>query len=125
MLSHQLPMLPPLNDFWDALPEIFNWILGNAPIPQRALIQRGTGEMPIRSRVLPMSVPLPSRPILRSFVSQRRIISVSISVTMAVFAASSRIRFGRRPRETTYCAPSVVIQESTGPIAWTGCRERR
>jgi predicted nucleotidyltransferase component of viral defense system len=24
MLSHQLPMLPPLNDFWDALPEIFS-----------------------------------------------------------------------------------------------------
>jgi len=23
MLSHQLPVLPPLNDFWDALPEIF------------------------------------------------------------------------------------------------------
>jgi len=22
MLSHQLPVLPPLNDFWDALPEI-------------------------------------------------------------------------------------------------------
>lgn len=61
MLSHQLPVLPPLNDFWDALPEIFNWITSGAPIPQRALIQRGLGEMPVRTRVLPMNIPPRSR----------------------------------------------------------------
>jgi hypothetical protein len=64
MLSHQLPVLPPLSDFWDALPEIFTWITGGAPVPQRAFIQHGVGEIPIHSRVLPMSVPLPSRSIL-------------------------------------------------------------
>ena len=61
MLSHQLPVLPPLNDFWDALPEIFNWMTSGAPIPQRALIQRGLGETPVRTRVLPMNIPLRSR----------------------------------------------------------------
>jgi len=61
MLSHQLPVLPPLNDFWDALPEIFNWITSGAPIPQGALIQRGIGETPVRTRVLPMNIPLRSR----------------------------------------------------------------
>ncbi|HEY7402150.1 MAG TPA: nucleotidyl transferase AbiEii/AbiGii toxin family protein [Candidatus Angelobacter sp.] len=61
MLSHQLPVLPPLNDFWDALPEIFDWITSGAPIPERALIQRGLGEMPVRTRVLPMNIPLRSR----------------------------------------------------------------
>ena len=61
MLSHQLPILPPLNDFWDALPEIFNWILSGAPVPQRALIQRGTGEVSVRTRVLPINIPLRSR----------------------------------------------------------------
>lgn len=61
MLSHQLPVLPPLNDFWDALQEIFNWITSGAPIPQRALIQRGIGEVPVRTRALPMNIPLRSR----------------------------------------------------------------
>ena len=61
MLSHQLPVLPPLNDFWDALPEIFNWMTSGAPIPQRALIQHGLGETPVRTRVLPMNIPLRSR----------------------------------------------------------------
>ncbi len=61
MLSHQLPVLPPLNDFWDALPEIFNWMTSGAPIPQGALIQHGLGETPVRTRVLPMNIPLRSR----------------------------------------------------------------
>jgi hypothetical protein len=59
MLSHQFLVLPPLNDFWDALPEIFTWITSGAPVPQRALIQHEAGEIAIRSRVLPMGVPLP------------------------------------------------------------------
>ena len=61
MLSHQLPVLPPLNDFWGALPEIFNWITSGAPIPHRALIQRGIGEVPVRTRILLMSIPFCSR----------------------------------------------------------------
>ena len=61
MLSHQLPVLPPLNDFWDALPEIFNWMMSGAPVLQRAFIQRGIGEVPVRTRLLPMNIPLRSR----------------------------------------------------------------
>jgi hypothetical protein len=64
MLSHQLPTLPPLNDFWDALPEIFAWIMGGALVPQRAVIQPVVGEVPVRSRVLPMTVPVRSRSTL-------------------------------------------------------------
>jgi predicted nucleotidyltransferase component of viral defense system len=30
MLAHQLPALPPLNSFWDALPEFFAWLAGGA-----------------------------------------------------------------------------------------------
>jgi len=66
MLSHQLPVLPPLNDFWDALPEIFAWIMGGAEIPQRALIQHGAGEIAVRTRVLPMGVPVRSRSTLET-----------------------------------------------------------
>jgi hypothetical protein len=64
MLKHQLPVLPPLNDFWDALPEIFTWMTSGAPVPQRAIIQHGAGEVAVRTRVLPMAVPLPSRSTL-------------------------------------------------------------
>lgn len=64
MLGHQLPVLPPLNDFWDALSEIFGWLTGAAEAPQRALIQHGPGEVAVRTRVLPMGVPVPSRSTL-------------------------------------------------------------
>jgi predicted nucleotidyltransferase component of viral defense system len=64
MLAHQLPVLPPLNDFWDALPEIFTWIMSGAEIPQRAFIQHGAGEIAVRTRVLPMGVPIRSRSTL-------------------------------------------------------------
>jgi Nucleotidyl transferase AbiEii toxin, Type IV TA system/WYL domain len=64
MLSHQLPVLPPLNDFWEALPEIFSWMTGVAEIPQRGFIRHDPGETPVISRVLPMSVPMRSRPVL-------------------------------------------------------------
>jgi len=57
-------VLPPLSGFWDALPEIFSWITSRAPVQERALIQHGAGEIAIRSRVLPMGVPLPSRSTL-------------------------------------------------------------
>lgn len=61
MLSHQLPVLPPVADFWAALPEIFTWIMGMPEAPQRASIQPGSSEITIRSRVLPMDVPLRAR----------------------------------------------------------------
>ncbi len=64
MLSHQLPVLPPLNDFWDALPEIFTWIMRGAEVPQREPIEHGAGEVAVRTRVLPMGVPLRSRSTL-------------------------------------------------------------
>ncbi|MGC2161519.1 MAG: nucleotidyl transferase AbiEii/AbiGii toxin family protein [Silvibacterium sp.] len=61
MLSHQLPVLPPVNDFWDALPEIFRWITSGALIPQRGFIQSGVGDVPVRTRILPTNIPLRSR----------------------------------------------------------------
>ena len=64
MLGHQLPMLPPIQDFWDALPEIFAWILSGAETPQRLRIEPGSTEIAIRSRALPMGVPFRARPAL-------------------------------------------------------------
>jgi predicted nucleotidyltransferase component of viral defense system len=64
MLRHQLPVLPPVGEFWEALSEVFSWIASGAEIPERAQIQHATGEVTIRSRVLPMSLPIRSRSTL-------------------------------------------------------------
>lgn len=64
MLAHQLPILPPLHDFWDALPEIFAWITSGAEIPERPLIPHGAGEIAIRTRVLPLDISVSSRSVL-------------------------------------------------------------
>lgn len=64
MLAHQLPVLPPLNDFWDALPEIFAWVTGGAEIRPLANIQHERGEIAVRSRVLPMAIPVRTRSAL-------------------------------------------------------------
>lgn len=61
MLGHQLPMLPPVADFWEALPEVFAWIMIGAEAPQLMPIAGGAAEVLIRSRVLPMSVPVRAR----------------------------------------------------------------
>jgi len=61
MLSHQLPALPPVVDFWSALPEIFTWIMSGAEAPHRARIEPTSGETAVRSRVLPMSIAVRAR----------------------------------------------------------------
>jgi predicted nucleotidyltransferase component of viral defense system len=59
MLNHQLPALLPVNSFWDALPEIFEWLHGRVVAPvlpamamaaSAALIQERTISFPPGSR---------------------------------------------------------------------------
>ena len=61
MLGHQLPVLPPVVDFWDALPEVFAWMMGEAEAPMRTPIHPGGSEISVRTRTLPMGVPLRAR----------------------------------------------------------------
>lgn len=61
MLSHQLPVLPPVGDFWAALPEVFAWLAGATEVPHQARITPQSDEVSIRSRVLPMSIPARTR----------------------------------------------------------------
>ena len=58
MLAHQLPSLPPWIAFWEALPEIFNWIFGGAEALSAPPVHIAyeTGETLVRSRVLPAEV---------------------------------------------------------------------
>lgn len=64
MLGHQLPVLPPVADFWAALPEIFAWINSQAEAPQRVPIEPGSNGVALRARVLPMGIPVRSRSTL-------------------------------------------------------------
>lgn len=64
MLEHQLPVLPPAGDFWNALPEIFAWIINGTQAPQRTILRPSASEIVIRTRVLPMAIPVRSRPAL-------------------------------------------------------------
>jgi len=51
MLEHQLPALLPVATFWEALPEIFNWLGGAVPQPLAAM-PVGVGDALIRERVV-------------------------------------------------------------------------
>ena len=56
MLAHQLPALPPLEAFWDALPDFFAWLeRGIAPVSPAAYIEAGD-EVLIRERTLRLPV---------------------------------------------------------------------
>ena len=51
MLEHQLPALLPFKTFWDALPEIFNWLRGAVAQPLAAM-PIGAGNTLIRERLV-------------------------------------------------------------------------
>ena len=107
MLGHQLPVLPPVETFWDALPEILAWIMSEAEAPLRARIEPGSAEIAIRSRVLPMSVPLRARPALEII---RFAAANHLCVDLAYdggTGASNPIRCGGRKRGTMFFMPSA------------------
>jgi len=56
MLAHQLPALPPVQAFWDALPGFFSWLEGGAAPVVPASYAGVTGEEVIRERVLRLPV---------------------------------------------------------------------
>ena len=51
MLDHQLPALLPVDAFWDALPEIFDWLHGQIA-PVLAAMPMGGGDALIRDRII-------------------------------------------------------------------------
>lgn len=61
MLAHQLPVLPPVGDFWAALPEVFDWIMGGEQAPALVRIAPSADETTIFNRVLPSNVPMHTR----------------------------------------------------------------
>jgi predicted nucleotidyltransferase component of viral defense system len=68
MLNHQLPALLPVNAFWDALPEIFDWLQGQVLVPVLAAMPMGASDALIRERI----IELPSGSRGQSFVETIR-----------------------------------------------------
>ena len=64
MLGHQLPSLPPLDAFWDALPVFFAWLAGAEAPARPAAFAMPPGETVIRDRRLRLSVPGTARTAL-------------------------------------------------------------
>ena len=75
MLKHQLPALPPVQEFWEQLLEFFEWLYGRATPVIPAPYTRAVGEELIRERVLR----LPISEAVRSYLEIIR------------FAASNRL----------------------------------
>ena len=48
MLAHQLPSLPPLQAFWDALPEFFAWLASGMRPAMPAALPLGAGDVVLR-----------------------------------------------------------------------------
>lgn len=52
MLAHQLPLLPPYQQYWDELPAFFEWLVGGNRTAMPVAYALGTGETVLRERVL-------------------------------------------------------------------------
>ncbi len=64
MLAHQLPALPPVESFWETLPQFFSWLAGGAAPIVLAAYTLGPGEMVIREP----TVRLPLRGLAQSYI---------------------------------------------------------
>ena len=56
MLAHQLPALPPVDSFWDVLPDFFTWLEGGTAPEVPASYEVKAGEEIIRERTLRLPV---------------------------------------------------------------------
>ena len=56
MLAHQLTALPPLEVFWEALPEFFSWLMGGEAPRSPQPYQLAAGETLLRARTLRLPV---------------------------------------------------------------------
>lgn len=56
MLAHQLPVLPPFDDFWAELPRLFAWLHRKVVVPALTAVAPGTEELPCTDWAPPPTV---------------------------------------------------------------------
>jgi TonB family protein len=80
MLGHQLPALPPVDAFWDVLPDFFAWLEGAPAVAGPAAFGGEAGETVIRERTLRLPIGLPGQSaleIIRFAAANRLIVELS------------------------------------------------
>ncbi|WFU13163.1 nucleotidyl transferase AbiEii/AbiGii toxin family protein (plasmid) [Rhizobium sp. CB3090] len=64
MLAHQLPALPPVDDFWSVLPEFFAWLTGGEMPVELPVFALAAGETVIHGRTFSLDIPNTSQTYL-------------------------------------------------------------
>ena len=123
MLGHQLPALPPFDQFWDALAELFGWLAGVPIAAAPAPIAMGADEDPAWAPPATVGVWGTAIPSRRS-ASPRSTTSASSSGTRARLGSSSRTRCAARETATSCCTRCVTNLASTAPTASIGSSPR-
>ena len=102
MLAHQLRMLPSFNDFWDALPAFFEWLIGGSTPHSPAPYTVVAGERVIRNRLVPIpaSIPAHAHPAFRSHLDVIRFAAANRLCVELRYLGSSRLIEPYSLRET-------------------------
>ena len=118
MLGHQLPALPPVQQFWDALPEFFVWLKTGFAPPVPGAYRFEDGETALRGRTLPLRLRQSTR-------TQLEIIRFAAANLLCVdllygdeVRASRPIRSGRPKTATLCCTRSTPGNRGIAPTAW-------
>ena len=102
MLAHQLRMLPSFDDFWDELPDFFEWLDSGLAPHSPAPYAAATGERVIRERLVPIptSIPAHARPALRGHLDVIRFAAANRLCVELRYLGSSRLIEPYSLRET-------------------------
>lgn len=79
MLGHQLPSLPPVDSFWNALPEFFDWLLGAAAPPRPAAYPLAPGDVVLHAAAGAVRIPGRNTPfieVIRFAASNRLLVEL-------------------------------------------------
>jgi hypothetical protein len=117
MLRHQLPALPPLDSFWNVLPEFFGWLeSGRAPAVPMSYAA-GSGETILRERTLPLRL----RPAVQSHIEIIRFAAANrLCVDLGYKSETRRIEpYSCGVRRTTilFFTPGISIAMRIAAIA--------
>lgn len=120
MLRHQLPALPPVESFWNVVPEFFAWLQGAGAQAIPSSYPGAPGETILRERTLRLLVVSRVQSDLEVVRFAAAIVSASNLSIREARGASSRIRCAARRTTTSFCMLGMSTRASTEVIEWTG-----
>ena len=124
MLGHQLQALPPVENFWEALPEFFAWLQTGVTPVEPATYRMAAGETLLRERTL--RLPVPGRvqsylEIIRFAASKRSCVDLAYQGSVRKIEPYS-LRRTRDGNIVLHAAPNEPSMANTGATASTASR---